>query len=316
MISWLTPEQGPCYAALTTASLAPLLSRIAVPKDPAIQGGSPLHAAGVTFAAMPAALLVVRSVLAVELEVISLVVARPLRQLGMARALMDWLRVEAQRLGWKGLVLRFPLDHPCTPAMQRLTNLCDGWHHSKGLRLVHFDQAGALALKTRLEPVARRFQRSMRYALLPWRSLTPGHRRALQAMIDQSPVWSRPSLTLPGEDASGRVLQQRDAALSQLLLEAGKPVGWLVVHRVGPSLLRVNQWWVLPKLQGHGGALYLVERALHYALVAEPAFQLICFGISSHNDSMMALNLKHLEPLAAGVRLSQEAFLRLTPGAA
>ena len=157
MADWLTPDQTCAYTGLTTEALALALPTITVPNhEPA--PATKLHAAGTSFAGLPAALAVVRCSSGSALEVLSLVVAEPFRRLGLAGNMLAWLGREAQWLHCSTLILSFPSDHSSSATMERLTSHSQGWSHAPGLRLVHFDRKGLEALLERVDPIAAQWR--------------------------------------------------------------------------------------------------------------------------------------------------------------
>ena len=254
-----------------------------------------LLAAGLTFAGLPAALAVVKLTTHNTLEVISLAVAEPFRRLGLARQLLLWLQSETQRLGVQSLTLSYPLAHASTSAMGRLTA---DWHHSPGLRLVHLNRTGGAALVQMLTPLANRWLRSGRYALVHWQAMDSELQHRLDLRQQQAPSWAWSATA----DAA---LGQLDTRISQVLLDRQSVVGWLVAHRVGRSLLRVSQWWIIPEWRGHGLALLLLHQAVVDALKAQPSYLSGCFGVATSNAKMLNISHRYLEPLATSVQSNQ-----------
>jgi ribosomal protein S18 acetylase RimI-like enzyme len=295
MACWLSSEQARPFAHLTTASLAVALDGLVVPDAQAPMSTDALLAAGQTFAGLPAALAVVKLTTDDAGEVISLGVAEPFRQLGLARQLLLWLQSQVQLLGCRSLSLSYPLGHASTVAMERLTS---GWQHSPGLRLVHLDRTGGAALVQRLMPLAARWQRSGRFALVRWQAMGPDLRHQLERVQQQAPPWAWSATA----DAA---LGQRDDRISHVLLDRDVLVGWLVAHRVGLSLFRVTQWWVAPEWQGRGLALVLLRHAVADALQAQPLYQSGCFGVGAGSEEMLQICRRHLEPLATTVQANQ-----------
>ncbi|MBM5808366.1 MAG: GNAT family N-acetyltransferase [Cyanobacteria bacterium M_surface_9_m1_291] len=295
MTSWLAPEQARPFAHLTTASLAVALDGLVVPTAQAPTPADALFAAGQTFAGLPAALAVVKQTTHDALEVISLAVAEPFRRLGLARQLLLWLQAEAKRLGLQSLSLSYPLGHASTAAMERLTR---GWHHSPGLRLVHFDRAGAEAVVQPLAPLAARWQRSSRFALVRWQDIDADLQCRLELLQQQAPSWAWSA-------AADAALGQRDVEISQVLLDREAVVGWLVAHRVGLSLFRVTQWWVAPEWRGRGLAVLLLYQAIAESLNAHPPYESFCFGVGAGSEEMLKICRRRLEPLASTVQANQ-----------
>jgi GNAT superfamily N-acetyltransferase len=306
MSCWLTPEQARPYAHLSTESLSLALADVTIPSSADITHKDVLVAAGVTFAGLPAGLIVGRfSAERANLELLSLVVAKPFRRLGFAKQLLDWLRAEAIRLGWASLSLSYPIEHACTRAMTRLTDSQLGWRRMPGLRLVHLDRAGGQLLVERLEALAARWERSSRFALIRWQSLLPEHHYQLDSMAT-APGWARPL-----QRAIEAPIGLRDDAISQVLFDHGRPAGWLIAHRVGSALFRVSQWWVEPALQGRGVALILLKKAVADALDAQPLYRAGCFGVGPSSQAMLLLCERYLEPLAIGVQANDRVNLQI-----
>ena len=295
MTFWLSREQARPFAHLTTASLAMVLDDLVGHEDLTQTPTDTLLAAGQTFAGLPAALAVISSTSNGPMEVISLAVAEPFRRLGLARQLLLWLQAQAQSQGCKSLSLSYPLGHASTAAMECLTR---AWQHRPGLRLVHLDRAGGRALVQRLTPLAERWLRSGRFALVRWQDMDADLQCRLELRQQEAPSWAWSA-------SADAALGQRDALISQVLLDRGAVVGWLVAHRVGLSLFRVTQWWVAPEWQGQGLALVLLRQAVVDALQAQPIYLSGCFGVSAGSEAMLQICRRHLEPLATSVQASQ-----------
>ena len=302
MTRWLSSEMVRPFAHLTTASLAVALDGLVVPDAQAPMPADALLAAGQTFAGLPAALAVVKQTPHDAVEVITLAVAEPFRQLGLARQLLLWLQAQVQSLGCRSLSLCYPMGHASTVALERLTS---GWQHSPGLRLVHLDRAGGTAFVQRLTPLAARWLRSGRFALVRWQDMNVDLQRRLELRQQQAPPWAWSA-------SADAALGQRDGLISQVLLERGAVVGWVVAHRVGLSLFRVTQWWIVPEWRGRGLALFLLHQACADALQAQPLYEAYCFGVGSGSEEMLQICRRHLEPLATTVWATQRALWSCT----
>jgi len=302
MTLWLTAQQASAYRHLTTEALALSLQLIKIPD---YGGRHPvgLYAAASSFAGLPAALAVIQLSSAKVLDVLSLVVAEPFRGLGLATQLCDWLRCEAKRLGLHALMISFPFDHPCTGAMERLTDPGQGWSHSPGLRLVHLNREGLQGLMERVSQLVDQWGRNNRFQTLSWRDLKPKQLVQLQGVSD-APHWAQFD-----SDDRGVVLGQLDEDVSQVLLEHEKPVGWLLAHDLGVSRFRVSVWWIQPQLQGQGIALMLLRPAIAHALARKPSYESSSFGIAASSGSMLRLSRRHLETFAYQVKANKRAFI-------
>jgi GNAT superfamily N-acetyltransferase len=304
MCIWLTAEQAQQYRRLTAASLALSLDGLAIPDARTAQRSHQLFAAGLTFAGLPAALVIVRTTSTSSLELLSLAVLEPFRRLGLATQLLSWLHQEASRLSWSSLSVSYPLGHACTQAMARLTDSKKGWEQSKGLRLFHFDRAGGKTLVQKLEPVYSRLLRSGRFRLVRWQCVSQEQIDQIHALQHLMPSWAWP-LQLD----NGSPLGVRDDHISQLLLDRGEVIGWLIAHRVGLSMFRVTQWWVIPEHQGSGFALMLLQKAVVDAIAAQPHYTSGCFGVDQANKRMLQLSKHHLEKIACDIQSNHRAII-------
>jgi GNAT superfamily N-acetyltransferase len=297
MAFWLTPDDAAAFEHLTTPSLAQALSAVAspLPQKPWPAPGA-LLAIGSFFAGQPAALAMLRAGSDRSLEVLSLVVAEPFRRLGLASEQLRWLREQALELGWRSLSISYPLNHGSTAAMERLTTPQRGWQQADGLRLVHLDRDGGQALIQRMAPVVSRLQQSDRFTLLPWFAMASDQQQRIGERL-QAPQWAWP-LHQNLDAAYARL----DGAISTVLLDRGTPAGWLMVHRVGPDLFRVTQWWVIDDLHGMGTGLMLLVHVVREALAAWPRYKAGCFGVAPENLTMLRLSSRQIEPLACNVQ--------------
>ncbi len=264
-----------------------------------------IHAAGVSLAGLPAALVVARSSKDSKLTILSIAVSEPFRGIGLARDLMTWLINEAKRLNYSTLVLSFPRDHFSTFAMESLTNPDDGWKHCQGLSLIHISRPGCKALLRRLAENTTLLSLGANYQVLPWGVLSMQQRQQLK-LVEKAPEWADPALADCG-DGIGKL----DEAVSQVLFSQLRPVGWLIAHRVGYSRIRITAWWVQKSLQGRGIALLLLKAAISYALQCKPHYISGCFGVAPANTAMKRFSNRHLEPLSDEQHMTTRAVLRL-----
>jgi GNAT superfamily N-acetyltransferase len=303
---WLTADQASGYSHLTTKSLALVLASV---NDPNLIPGTRrtlLFAAGQVFAGSPAALAVVKEVNIDEWEVISLAVTEPYRGMRLATNLLDWLGREARHRNISVLSLSYPLIKASTAAMARLTAPQKGWQLSEGLRLVGFDRTGGLAMLEKLAPLSARWLRSRRLTVVRWQALTSHQHRQLQVLERHAPQWAWPTQ----QDASP-FAEQRDELVSNVLLDHGQAIGWLIADQVHCSLIRVTKWWVKQQWQGTGCSLVMVHQAIADMLARKPSYKSLCFGVSKKSEAMIQLSTRHLEPFACSVQRNQRASLKL-----
>lgn len=304
MIRWLTAEQTAAFKPLATEAVASVLERVVLPQPTPVMSPSGIRhlAAGIRFAGIPAGLAVLRQDLQHDptaVRLLSLAVTTPLRQLGLARELLSWLREQAPLLGWKSLGLSYPLNHACTSAMQQLTLSADGWHQSDGLQLVHLDRQGGTELLQRLTGSVARARRGGRFELLAWGELPERNRREL------GPALHAPKWAWPADDNGHDPLQSLDIEISTVLLDSGKPAGWLMAHLLGSRLFRVSMWWVKPELMGHGAALLLLHRAVEGALSSSIGYTMGSFGMKLGNTPAIRLCARKILPVASGSSLQR-----------
>lgn len=303
---WLTADQANRYSHLTTKSLALALTSIDDPYVAPCSRTTLLFAAGDTFAGMPAALAIVKQTESSEWEVLSLAVSKLYRRLGLATHLFDWLRHEAIHRGISSMSVSCPLDHPSTAAMTRLIDPQKGWHLSEGLRMVQFDRAGGLILLEKLAPLSARWLGSGQLTVVRWQDLSMNQLSQIQLLESHAPQWASPA-----EQSTTPFAEQRDKTSSNVLLDQGEVIGWLIADRVGVSLIRVTTWWVIQRWQGTGSSLVMLHQAIADLLAAQPLCKTVCFVISNYNEVMSRLCSRHLEPLACRVQYNQRGSLKL-----
>jgi len=311
MIKWLTGEQTAAFKSLATEAVAMGLKSVVVPQSTPVMSpsGIRLLAAGICFAGIPAGLAVLRQDLQHDqtaVRLISLAVTTPLRQLGLARDLLSWLRGQAPLLGWRSLGLSYPLNHACTAAMHQLTLSADGWHQSDGMQLVHLDRQRGAELLQRLAGSVAKGRRTGRFDLLAWGELPERSRQELGPAL-QAPKWA-----WPADDNGQDPLQSLDIEISTVLLDSGQPAGWLMAHLLVPRLFRVSQWWVKPDLQSHGAALLLLHRAIEGALASPIGYAVGSFGMDLGNTPAIRLCARKILPVASGI--SQQRKVKLEFG--
>jgi GNAT superfamily N-acetyltransferase len=309
MITWLVGEQALAYAHLTTGTVAMVLPQVQAPQGCLqLTAGCPHFAAGLRFAGMPAGLAVLRwdpRAQDGDIYLLSLVVAKQLRGLGLARDLLAWIRGELKRLGWSCLTMSYPVNHGSSSAMEKLTSSAKGWHHRPGLQLLHLNRDGAQQLFQRLTPGVIHAQRSGRFRLSRWADLPPADQCQFGHRLGASPRLA------PAEVLGDDALSVLDLNITTVLHESQQPAGCLIVHRVGPRLLRVSDWWVEPGLQGTGAGLLLLHQALAGALESPHGDQSFAFGMQPESTQAIRLCQRKIEPFALRISRQRRARLRL-----
>jgi len=297
MTFWLKPGDTEAFAHLTAPALAQALPAIHHPlKHEPLPATGALFAVGELFACQPAALAVLRAGPDKTIDILTLMVAEPLRRLGLASALLRWIQQQAMVLGWRSLSLSYPLNHASTAAMVCLTDPELGWQKVAGLRLIHLDRTGGQSLLQRLTLVTTRLQQSQRFTLLPWNELAA---EAQQQLVEQLQT---PGLTWPLMQDPDQAYERLDGNISTLLLDQGIPAGWLLAHQIGPSLFRVTHWLVAPDHQRHGIGLLLLGHTIEQALSKTLHYTAGCFGVNPANRPMLRLCKRQIEPFARSIQ--------------
>ncbi len=119
------------------------------------------------------------------------------------------------------------------------------------------------------------------YALLPWGELSPDQLQVAAGL----PAPAELRLPPPGQ-------AQPDPVLSLALLQAGAPVGWLLLHRTGADAVRYSSLYVEPGHRGRARALALLHegfRRQHAAGIGTARA-----AIDSRNGAMLRLLRRHL----------------------
>lgn len=307
MITWLVGEEVKAYEHLTTESLAMSLMQVSVPSHFATAQEPATHsAAGLRFAGGPAALAIVRrQAKSNDALVLSIVVTPLLRGIGLGHELLCWLQAELRQIGVRRLRISYPLEHVCTPAMEKLTSRENGWINRPGLQIMQLDRFGMVNLQQRLAPAVSRLERSGRFAIKEWHEI-PASRRHELGQVLNAPWWAHPEDDLPKDP-----LQQLDQSISAFLLVDGQEAGWITAHRIGIELIRVSQWWIIPEYQGTGASTLLLHHAVKTALESEHRFSRSSFGMEPENGQAIALYRRKIAPFSVSVSKQKMAWLDL-----
>jgi len=303
MSFWLASKNANAFRHLTTPALARALSGVNPPgsNTSSLLPGY-LLAAGAFFANTPAALAVLRPGSDQSVDILSIVVAKPFRRLGLARDLLRWIQVQALHLGWRSITVSYSLGQDSSKGMSCLIDSMPGWQCTEGLRVVRFSRDGGYALIRRMAPLVQRMHRTGRFSLLPWSSVTADVKQKLGEQL-QPPPGFRP---LSFDESTP--IEQIDEDASTLMLDSGNPVGWLFAHRVGTTLFRVSRWWVVPAHQGKGDSLLMLDRAVRQSLSSQRVYLSGCFGIAPNNSIMLRLSRRHIESMGVAIHDHKRCF--------
>lgn len=306
MTFWLTRKNAAAFKNLTSPALAQALYSLSQPEDidSSLLPGA-LLAAGVLFGNSPAALAVLRQGHDQSLEILSIVVSEPFRRHGLARELLHWIQEQALHQGWKLINISYSMGQAFSTAMAKLTDPAQGWQSTDGLRIVRFNRDGGHAFIKRIAPLVQRMHRSSRFGLLPWCDITGDTKQKLGEQLKSPPeFW-------PQHNNATSLIEQLDESASTVLLDSGNPVGWLLAHRVGATLFRVTRLWIAPAYQGKGNSMLMLDYAVKQYLSEKQTYHNGCFGIAPHNNYMLKLSRRHIEPLGIASFVHKRCFLSL-----
>jgi hypothetical protein len=164
-----------------------------------------------------------------EATLLSVSVIPEQRQQGFATRLLQSLEVRLRELGATTLTGTYPLGKPTTPAVERLLSRA-GWGEAKP-RMGLFTMGPAVPpgfldlvwVKDTPFPDG--------YTVRTWGVLTPAERHAISTQVkaEQHPPFTDPFACT----------DEIDPRYSLILEHDGRVVGWLIVHRVSPTTVRV-----------------------------------------------------------------------------
>ena len=241
-LSLLTPETGPQFASLTFGSFRQLLhapSNGAVLALGASKGNEPV---GLALAHLDAS--------TASAELLSLFVAKDSRREGIGRALLARLDAELKAAGIRSVQAVYTNGKPSTPALEAL--LADaGW--SEPIVRQHFFRADLAQLQS--APWIQEMRTPKGYEIFPWTELK-AHEEAELLRSQAEDPWF-PELLSPFQDA-----ELFEAAGSVGLRHQGRVVGWMIAHRIAPSLLRYSHLYVAKEHQSFGRGVALVAHAV------------------------------------------------------
>jgi GNAT superfamily N-acetyltransferase len=173
-----------------------------------------------------------------EAALLSVLVRADLRRTGVGAALLGAIEDRVRELGATELVGVYPLGKDATPAVEALLARC-GWGPAvPRMGLFTFGPTvppGLLNLAwVRESPLPAGF------AVVPWGALSEAEQRGVGALVksDGLPAFADPF----------RTADEIDPRYSLALTLAGRVVGWLIVHRVTPTAVRVAILYADPRV--------------------------------------------------------------------
>lgn len=197
-----------------------------------------------------------------ELCVLSLVVAKPLRHQGIARALLAHAVQQAQNEGLTGVRFPIPLQSKHSTALQKLTPPSQGWSTTPGEVIVNLSIGEpVVTLLQRLEKVVAHQARYASWEMKPFPEQQTSSLRQRISLAEAS-QGAGPLQTDRQND------QWAPAAhYSRLLTDQNEIIGWLITHFVSPNCLRYARFWVNPGWEKTSAPLAMladVIRSAHF----------------------------------------------------
>lgn len=191
---------------------------------------------------------------------ISVLVRSDHRRAGVGTALIAAVEAQARALGATELDGVYPLGKEATPAVEALLDK-SGWGPAvPRMGLFTFGPAvppGFLGLSWVTEsPLPEGF------TVVPWGALTEAEQRGVSEFVKADGL---PSFADPYSHP-----EEIDPRYSLALTRAGRVVGWLIVHRVNPSTVRVAILYADPRavppgvgrqVAGHFGRMWAADNA-------------------------------------------------------
>lgn len=198
-----------------------------------------------------------------RLCILTLVVAKPYRRLGLAGALLRHAEHWARSHQLSGLHLPVPLQANVSDVLRRLSPSDQGWVATPGKVVVGLSISPAVeALLQRLEDVVRRQSRHASWQIAPF---PEQHTAQLQQRIVMA---SSGQLAAPWDPEADDYQWHPAAQYSCLLFHQGVIIGWLITHFVSPDCLRYAKFWVDSGWERSGAPLAMlafVMRSAHFS---------------------------------------------------
>jgi GNAT superfamily N-acetyltransferase len=245
-IRLLTPLEAMSASHLTFPSFLHLLAR---------SGDPGVVAVGAFLDSRPVGLaLAVQAERPGPAQVASLFVGKPYRGQGLGKALLTAAQQELARRGSTQVRLEYSTAMPARPALEGLLRRL-GWTEPETWMLVCRADERARQAPFFQAPLFTRIAQGLAGAeVFPWEDLRPAEKEALLAEQQTEHPWF-PAYLNPFQEEPTLV---RSVSLGLRL--AGTVVGWLITHRITPTVVRYSWGFVHPDV-AHRGAYVLLLRA-------------------------------------------------------
>lgn len=306
MPTWLTAPEAEKYTHLTSVTLSQGLAHIADLNAEADEIQQPLHAAGEVFAGMPASLAILRQHPLRRIEILSVAVAKPLRNLGLASRMMKWIEEELSSRGYTSIRMCYATDNEFAAAMERLTKTSQGWIHADGVRRINVNRNGIESFTRRIQRISPRALKGRRIQMKRMSDLNKGENEQFWSAQLSAPRWAQPSC----RHYDG-VIEASDPLSSRVVFLDEVIAGWLIAYRVGKSMCCLDQWWLQPELRSTGASMTLLRETLIQALDIKPEYECFSYQIQSDNTRMIKLSQRQFESYAYEITNSRQSYLLL-----
>jgi GNAT superfamily N-acetyltransferase len=188
-------------------------------------------------------------------EVLSLFCNEPHRRKGVGDALMAATLEQLRAAGCPSAFARYNTGLASAPAIERLLAK-HGWSPPQMRMLLCKADEGVMKAPFFHPPLFARIQRSFAGAeIFPWPQLTEEDRQSILRRQAESP-WIPEDLVPFRHEANLEPLNSIGLRIH------GEVVGWLITHRLSPTVIRYTCSYVRRDYAQHGGILLLYRRAI------------------------------------------------------
>ncbi|WP_169829429.1 TIGR03032 family protein [Desulfatibacillum aliphaticivorans] len=215
-------------------------------------------------------------------EIISLAVAAPYRNQGIAGKLVSEMEAVLRNLGLKAMDLTYRTNWDGATALELLAKK-QGWAPSKPLRVLGKSTTKSIA---GAEWLNMPFPNHI-CELFDWGDLTEDDRRDIQERIMKDPEFPRELSPFLEE----KIIEPK---ISIGLRHKGQIAGWSIAHRVAPDTLQYSALYLSKELRGKDVAMPLMIEAARRRLAAKIPNAL--FMMDVRNEAVLKFFDKNFRP--------------------
>jgi GNAT superfamily N-acetyltransferase len=261
-VGLLSPLEAMAASHLTFPSFRHLLARSGAADVVAVGAFHEGRPVGLALAAMPER--------GGPAQVASLFVQKAQRGQGLGEALLDAAEGELAQRGSTQVRLEYSTAMPTRAALERLLRR-RGWTAPEPWMLLCRADERTWKAPFLHPPLQSRIERDLSGAeVFPWEDLRPAEKEALLTEQQAPRPWFPAYLSPFQEEAALR------RSVSMGLRRGGAVVGWLITHRVTPTVVRYSWGFVHPDLARRGAYLLLLRAVAREHLEIMPrGFQIL-----------------------------------------